>query len=81
MGLFGRDVEVPLDATIHKRLVFEGRVGYTVKTWERTMRILEQGRVCLDDLISQRMPLEEWREAFRLCTRGGGIKPLISTHT
>jgi L-iditol 2-dehydrogenase len=78
VGIFGRDVEVPLDAAIYKQLALRGTVGYTVKTWERTMRILEQGRVRLDDLITHRMPLERWREAFDLCARGEGIKVLIS---
>jgi len=77
VGIFGRDVEVPLDATIYKQLVFRGTVGYTVKTWERTMRILEQGRVRLDDLISHRLPLEKWKDAFELCARGEGIKVLL----
>lgn len=78
VGIFGHDVEVPLDATIYKQLVFRGTVGYTVKTWERTMRILEQGRVRLDDLITHRLPLEQWKDAFDLCTKGEGIKVLIS---
>jgi L-iditol 2-dehydrogenase len=78
VGIFGEDVVVPLDATIYKQLVFRGTVGYTVKTWERTMRILEQGRVHLDDLISHRLPLEQWKDAFDLCARGEGIKVLIS---
>jgi L-iditol 2-dehydrogenase len=78
VGIFGGDVTVPLDATIYKQLVFKGTVGYTVKTWERTIRILEQGRIRLDDLISHRMPLERWRDAFDLCTRGEGIKVLIT---
>ena len=81
VGIFGGDVEVPLDATVYKQLVFKGTVGYTVKTWERTMRILEQERVRLDDLISHRMPLERWKEAFDLCTRGEGIKVLISARS
>jgi L-iditol 2-dehydrogenase len=78
VGIFGREVQVPLDATIYKQLVFRGTVGYTVKTWERTMRILEQSRVRLDDLVTHRLPLEQWRDAFDLCTRGEGIKVLIS---
>jgi L-iditol 2-dehydrogenase len=78
VGIFGRDVEVPLDAAIYKQLVLRGTVGYTVKTWERTMRILGQGRVRLDDLITHRRPLARWREAFDLCTTGEGIKVLIS---
>jgi L-iditol 2-dehydrogenase len=77
VGIFGRDVEVPLDAAIYKQLVLRGTVGYTAKTWERTMRILEQGRVRLDDLVSHRLPLERWEEAFDLCARGEGIKVLI----
>jgi len=78
VGIFGRDVEVPLDATIYKQLLFKGTVGYTLKTWERTMRILEQGRVRLGDLITHRMPLDRWKDAFDLCTTGEGIKVLIS---
>jgi len=81
VGIFGREVTVPLDATIYKQLAFKGTVGYTVKTWERTMRILEQGRVRLDDLISHRMPLAQWKDAFALCTSGQGLKVLIDARS
>jgi L-iditol 2-dehydrogenase len=78
VGIFGQDVEVPLDTAVYKQLVFKGTVGYTVKTWDRTLEILEQRRVRLDDLISHRMPLDSWEQAFDLCRQGEGIKVLIS---
>ena len=78
VGIFGKDVDIPLDTAIYKQLVLKGTVGYTVKTWDRTLRILEQERVRLDDLISHRLPLDEWEKAFDLCRRGEGIKVLLS---
>jgi L-iditol 2-dehydrogenase len=41
------------------------------------MKIYEQGRVRLNDIISSKLPISEWRTAFDLCTQKRGLKVLL----
>lgn len=78
VGIFGRDVTLPMDLAIYKQLQVKGSVGYTVKTWERLMCLLEYDRIRLLDLISHTLPLDHWQEAFQLCTDKTALKVLLS---
>jgi len=42
------------------------------------MKIYAQGRVRLDDLISVRLPISDWRNAFDLCMDKKALKILIT---
>jgi len=77
VGIFGSPVELPFDKVIYKQLVVKGSVGYTVETWQRVQRILEQGRVQLGDLISHKLPLDRWEEGFELCRKQAALKVLL----
>jgi len=41
------------------------------------MKIYAEGRVRLNDLISNKLPLSEWRTAFQLCADKTAIKVLM----
>ena len=41
------------------------------------MKIYAQGRVRLDDLISIKLPISEWRNAFDLCMDKKALKVLM----
>lgn len=78
VGIFGREVSLEFDLIFYKQLRVAGSVAYSVTTWERLQKILEQGAVRLDDLITHKMPLEQWRDAFDLCLNKQAIKVLLS---
>ncbi len=78
VGIFGKPVTLNFDTIFFKQLQVAGSVGYTVHTWERLMKILAQRKVRLDDLITHRLPLARWQEAFELCEQKQTIKVLIS---
>jgi L-iditol 2-dehydrogenase len=77
VGIFGSPAQLPFDTVIYKQLVVRGSVGYTVETWRRVQRILYQGRVQLGDLISHRLPLDEWQQGFDLCRKQSALKVLL----
>jgi L-iditol 2-dehydrogenase len=77
VGHFGDRVELNYDWVAFKELEVRGSVGYTAATWDRVMRILAAGSVDLADVISHRLPLEQWREGFDLCERKEGLKVLL----
>jgi threonine dehydrogenase-like Zn-dependent dehydrogenase len=41
------------------------------------MRIYAEGRVRLNDLISNKLPISDWQTAFRLCDEKKAIKVLM----
>jgi L-iditol 2-dehydrogenase len=77
-GIFGQEINIPLDRLFHKQLELRGSVGYTPKTWDRLMSIYAQGKVRLCDLVSHVLPLSKWEEAFEACANKRGLKVLIT---
>jgi L-iditol 2-dehydrogenase len=77
VAICGRDIQFPIDLIFYKQLTMSGSVCYTARTWERMMRIYAEGRVRLNDLISNKLPISEWQTAFRLCDEKKAIKVLM----
>ena len=77
VAICGREIPFPIDGVILKQLTVAGSLCYTVRTWERVMRIFAQGKVRLDDLISAKLPLSEWEAAFGLCVEKRALKVLL----
>jgi L-iditol 2-dehydrogenase len=77
VAICGRDIPFPIDLIFYKQLTMSGSVCYTAKTWERVMKIYAEGRVRLNDLISDKLPISDWRTAFRLCDEKKAIKILM----
>jgi len=78
VGIFGREISIEFDLIFYKQLRVAGSVGYSVATWERLVKILDQKAIRLDDIITHKMPLERWRDAFDLCLNKQAIKVLLS---
>jgi L-iditol 2-dehydrogenase len=77
VAICGQDIHFPMDLIFYKQLKMSGSVCYTARTWERMMRIYAEGRVRLNDLITTKLPISEWRTAFRLCDEKKAIKVLM----
>jgi len=77
VGICGRDIQFPIDQIFYKQLTVTGSICYTARTWERMMRIYAQGHLRLNDLISTKLPITEWRTAFDLCTDKKALKVLM----
>lgn len=77
VGHFGREITLPYDHVAFKQLRLRGSVGYTVDSWRRALAILAAGRVKLGDMITHRLPLDDWKEGFDLCRRGEALKVLL----
>jgi L-iditol 2-dehydrogenase len=77
VAICGQDIQFPIDLIFYKQLTMSGSVCYTARTWERMMTIYAEGRIRLNDLISAKLPISEWRTAFRLCDEKKAIKVLM----
>jgi L-iditol 2-dehydrogenase len=78
VGICGKDITLPFDRIFYKQLTVKGSITYTAGTWDRVMRIYEQRRVRLDDMISAKLTLDEWETGFEMCRTRQGLKVLIS---
>jgi L-iditol 2-dehydrogenase len=77
VAICGQNIQFPIDLVFYKQLTMSGSVCYTTRTWERMMRIYAEGRVKLNDLITNKLPISEWRTAFRLSDEKKAIKVLM----
>ncbi len=77
MGIFGALIRVNLDAVMIKQLRLQGSICHTWQTWERTMAFIASGAIDLSPLVSTRLPLTRWREAFDGVMAKRSIKTLL----
>ncbi|WP_208322169.1 zinc-dependent alcohol dehydrogenase [Paramicrobacterium fandaimingii] len=80
VGIFGRDVTVPLDSVLYKELTVTSGFASTPTSWRRAMALMEQELVTLDPLVTESVPIAEWERAFENIRTGRGIKTVIVPH-
>ncbi len=74
IGVFGRDVTVPLDNVFQKELVVTSGFASTPRSWRRAMALIETKKIDLEALVSEVVPLAEWERVFADLRGGRGIK-------
>ena len=77
IGLFGKPVSWDLDQLCYKELVATGSNASTPESWLRAIRLLNQGIVKTEPLITHTFPLRNWESAFEIFRQKGGIKTLL----
>jgi L-iditol 2-dehydrogenase len=77
VAICGREIPVPMDQIFYKQLTVRGSMTYTTRTWSRMMEICGSGRIRLDDLVSVKLPISDWRTAFDLCANRQALKVLM----
>jgi L-iditol 2-dehydrogenase len=74
MGLRGADVTIPYDLVCFHELTVTAGFASNPRSWERAMALLEAGAVELAPLVSEVVPLRDWRRAFEASKAAAGIK-------
>jgi L-iditol 2-dehydrogenase len=74
IGVFGKDVRVPLDHVFRKELVVTSGYASTPRSWRRAMSLVEARRIALEPLVSAVVPLADWQTAFADLRCGRGMK-------
>jgi L-iditol 2-dehydrogenase len=76
VGHFGHEITVPFDRIGFRQLRVTGSVGYTAATWTRTLTLIAQG-LRPSRIVTHRLPLSRWAEAFDLFERKVAAKALL----
>ena len=70
-------VDATLDTVVAKAITYQGVVSHTWKTWEACLRLMGQGRIQTEPLISEIWPLSRWKEAFARLEALEAVKILL----
>jgi L-iditol 2-dehydrogenase len=74
MGLAGRPVTLPFDLVCFHELTITSGFASTPSSWVRALELVAEGRVALEPLVTEVVPLAEWERAFAATRSGEGIK-------
>jgi L-iditol 2-dehydrogenase len=77
IAICGCEIQYPIDSTFYKQLRSQGSITYTAATWDRMMRIYETGKLTFADIISHKLPITDWEQAFDLCVDKQALKVLM----
>jgi L-iditol 2-dehydrogenase len=74
MGLHGADVTIPYDLICFHELTVTAGFASNPASWRRAMALLSDGAVELEPLVTEVVPLRDWRRAFEASRAGEGVK-------
>jgi len=77
VGHFGREITIPFDLTAFRQLNIKGSLGYTRATWDKAVKIIDRKTIDLEQIITHRMPLSDWKKGFALLEEKKALKVLL----
>ncbi|MDH5795733.1 MAG: zinc-binding dehydrogenase [Candidatus Bathyarchaeota archaeon] len=77
IGLTGRSFELDFDNVAYKELTVRGSLGQSWPYWKRGLKMLSQGQVKTEPLISDILPLQQWKEGFGKVENKEGLKVIL----
>ena len=77
MGLRGADVTIPYDLICFHELTVTAGFASNPGSWRRAMALLSAGAVELAPLVTEVVPLRDWRRAFEASRAGEGVKYVL----
>jgi L-iditol 2-dehydrogenase len=77
LGVLGRDMQLSFDTILSKELALTGSISSRDVSWRRAIELVERGDVRPELLVSEKLPLDRWEEAFRMHVDRRGLKILF----
>lgn len=77
IGLHGSPFEIDFFPAELKEITIKTSFAGSIQAWDRTMTLLQQKKIELAPLISDVLPLTEWKTAFDRLDRKEGMKILL----
>ncbi|SCI18133.1 L-threonine 3-dehydrogenase [uncultured Roseburia sp.] len=74
VGMFGKNISVDMDTICRKEIEFHGTFATAHSTWEKLLKLYQQDNLQLEELVSQRLPLSEWKKGFEMFQKKEGNK-------
>ncbi len=77
VGILGKEASMDLDLVTYGEIELRGCFAHNRASWEKAIKLLEEGKVNLRPLISGIYKLEHWEKAFAQFERREGLKFLL----
>ncbi|GAA2183588.1 zinc-binding dehydrogenase [Brooklawnia cerclae] len=77
VGIFGRDVTVPLDILILRELVMTAGFSHSPRAWDLALDLMGREVIDLRPAVGTIFPIGEWKQALDAITDGKTMKVLI----
>ena len=77
MGLFGRPINIDFEKIAYKELRVTGFISQNWQSWERALRLLEQGKIQIRPLVTDILPITNWKKGFEKFENKKGIKIIL----
>ncbi len=78
VGLFGKPVLWDLEQVCIKEVQVHGTFATVASSWRKALALLQSGQLRTAPLISHRLPLDAWQQAFDLFEGRDGVKIVFS---
>ena len=79
IGISGKkEISIPFDRGIFKGIRFDFCFSSSWTAWERTIGLISAGLLPLEKIITHRLPLEKWKEAFHLLESRQAAKVILT---
>jgi L-iditol 2-dehydrogenase len=78
VGIYPSRIETDFNKVVMKELTLVGSFGYVWSSWRRSIRLLSEGKINADALISHELPLTEFEQAFRITQDGTATKVVFN---
>lgn len=77
LGIISGRHEMDFSPLFSKELRIIGSNSSTVKSWEITLKLLNDGAISLEPLISLKLPLDDWKQGFDATENKTAYKVLL----
>lgn len=77
MGLFGKTINIDFEQIAYKELKVTGFISHNWKSWERALDLLRQGKIQTKALVTDKLPITEWKKGFEKFEKKEGIKIIL----
>ena len=77
IGWFLNNSEFNLDKIIKKNIRFQGSFSHNYPIWEKCIKLLSQKKIKISDVITHKLPLKNWKQAFDFAKKRKAIKILL----
>jgi L-iditol 2-dehydrogenase len=77
VGLTGKPIAVDIDLICLHELVVTSGFASTPRSWRRVEKLIADGHVVLDPLVTDVLPLSAWQSAFARTRRADGLKLVL----
>jgi L-iditol 2-dehydrogenase len=77
IGLFGQPITIDFEKIAYRELRVVGSFAQRWTAWKKALALVSQGRVQVQPLISDVIPLSQWQRAFQKFEAKEGLKILL----